>query len=73
MVNKCFVLCEEVIDIFNEKLHYHNRKSVISYFSCQDSWFNEMWEYWRYFPALMHQRKYKVKNIMRKNSTKQLV
>ena len=30
MVKKCFILHEEVIYVFHEKLHSHNRKTVIS-------------------------------------------
>ena len=41
MGDKCFVLNEEVKDVFHEKkLHFHNRKTVIEYLSCQYFWFN---------------------------------
>ena len=39
------VLHEEVIDVFNDFFIYsHNRKTFISPCSCQDYWFNGMWE-----------------------------
>ena len=44
MAKKCFVLHEGVVYVFHLKKNHHNRKTFISSSSCQDSWFNGMWE-----------------------------
>ena len=44
MVKKCFVLHEEVIDVFHGGGYSHNRKTRISSCSCQDYWLNGMRE-----------------------------
>ena len=45
MVNKCFVLRKEVINVFHEKYYIPTiEKLFFSSGSCQNYWFNGMWE-----------------------------
>ena len=74
MVRKCFVLREEVMDIFHGKYYIHTIENC--HFILLMSVFLVQWNVGRIeviVSALMHQKQYKVKHYYAEKSADQLV